>query len=320
MKKARTGVGKSFREGINWMQLLKKFPDDSTAEKWFAKHRWKGTPKCPHCGSVNIQCDAKHASMPYRCRTCRKRFSVRIGTAMEDTKLGYQVWAMAIYILTTGIKGVSSMKLHRDLGVTQKTAWFLAHRIRESWEKHQNLYLGPVEVDETYMGGKEKNKHEYKKLKEGRGAVGKTAVVGAKDRATNKVEAKVISDTTSKTLTNFVGDTTKQGSKVFTDDATAYSKLEGYEHKAVKHSVKEFVNGMAHTNGIESFWALLKRGYHGTYHHMSSWQLQRYVNEFEGRFNDRNLDTIDQMNRCVEGMVGKRLTYKRLKNSKYVNS
>ena len=317
MKKVRTGVGKSFRKGINWMQLLKKFPDDSTAEKWFAQQRWKGTPRCPHCGSTNIQCGAKHDSMPYRCRTCRRRFSVRIGTAMEDTKLGYQVWAMAIYILTTGIKGVSSMKLHRDLGITQKTAWFLAHRIRETWEQYQNLYLGPVEVDETYIGGKEKNKHEYKKLKEGRGAVGKTAVVGAKDRATNKIEAKVIKDTTSKTLTTFVGDTTKHGSKVFTDDALAYSKLTGYEHKTVKHSVKEFVNGMAHINGIESFWALLKRGYHGTYHHMSPWQLQRYVNEFEGRFNDRNFDTIDQMERCFEGMIGKRLTYQRLKNSKF---
>ena len=319
MKKLRTGVGKSFREGINWMQLLKKFPDDATAEKWFAQQRWKGKPTCPHCRSKNIQCGAKHDSMPYRCRTCRRRFSVRIGTAMEDTKLGYQVWAMAIYILTTGIKGVSSMKLHRDLGITQKTAWFLAHRIRETWEQYQNLYLGPVEVDETYIGGKEKNKHEHKKLKEGRGAVGKTAVVGAKDRATNKIEAKVISDTTSKTLTTFVGDTTKQGSKVFTDDALAYTKLEGYEHKTVKHSVKEFVNGMAHTNGIESFWALLKRGYHGTYHHMSPWQLQRYVNEFEGRFNDRNFDTIDQMKRCFDGMIGKRLTYQRLKNSKYLN-
>ena len=318
MKKVRTGVGKSFREGINWIQLLKKFPDDATAEQWFAQQRWKGNPTCPHCRSKNIQCGAKHASMPYRCRTCRKRFSVRIGTAMEETKLGYQVWAMAIYILTTGIKGVSSMKLHRDLGITQKTAWFLAHRIRETWEKYQNLYLGPVEVDETYIGGKEQNKHEYKKLKAGRGAVGKTAVVGAKDRATNKVEAKVIADVTSKTLTTFVGDTTKQGAKVFTDDASAYTKLKGYEHKTVKHSVKEFVNGMAHTNGIESFWALLKRGYHGVYHHMSPWQLQRYVNEFEGRFNDRNLDTIDQMNRCVEGMIGKRLTYQRLKNSKYV--
>ena len=134
----------------------------------------------------------------------------------------------------------------------------LSYRIRETWEKYQNLYLGLVEVDETYIGGKEKNKHEHKKLKEGRGAVGKTAVARAKDRATNKVEAKVIKDTTSKTLTTFVSDTTKQGSKVFADDALAYSKLKGYAHKTVKHSVKEFVNGMDHTNGIESFWALLK--------------------------------------------------------------
>ena len=131
---------------------MRIFPSNEVAEGWFAEQRWGGSPVCPHCTSENIQTGAKHPTMPYRCRTCRKRFSVRIGTAMEDTKLGYQVWAVAIYILTTGIKGVSSMKLHRDLGVTQKTAWYLAHRIRQTWRTAPAPFSGPVEVDETYAG------------------------------------------------------------------------------------------------------------------------------------------------------------------------
>lgn len=314
MEKQRTGPGKSYRKGISWMKLMQMFPDDATAEKWFAKERWGNKPVCPHCESTNVQTGASHPTMPYRCRErkCRKRFSVRIGTVMQRSNLGYQVWAIAIYIMTTGIKGVSSMKLHRDLNITQKTAWYLGHRIRKTWDEKLEPFVGPVEVDETYIGGKEKNRHAHKKLRVGRGIAGKIPVVGTKDRTTKHVQAQVVSDTTAKTLEGFVYSTSRKEAQVFTDDARAYQALKRAAHKTVKHSVKQYVDGMVHINGMESFWSLLKRGYYGTYHKMSPEHLQRYVDEFVGRNNLRQLDTIDQMEKIAKGFVGKRLTYKML--------
>jgi len=313
---AQKGPGKSYRKSISWMDLMERFPDEQTAERWFARQRWGDKSICPKCGSDNVLASASHPSMPYRCRACSKRFSVRIGSVMQDSKLGYCAWIVAIYIMTTGIKGVSSMKLHRDLGVTQKTAWHLAHRILEAWNhRTDSLFDVPSEVDETYISGKEKNKHEHKKLHAGRGAVGKTAVVGAKDRKTNEIRALVVQRTNAQTLTGFVYDSSKEGSYVFTDDATAYDSLKRFKHQSVKHSVKQYVDGIAHTNSIESFWALLKRGYYGTYHHMSKWQLQRHINEFSGRHNTHRLDTNQQMERIAVGFVGKRLTYHSLRSS-----
>ena len=310
--------GKAHRKGLTLLQVADMFGNEAAAEKWIADRRWPNGPHCPDCGSFHVQSNIKHKTMTHRCRDCPKKpfFSLRKGTVMEGSKLPYRVWAIGIYLFATNLKGVSSMKLHRELGITQKAAWFMLHRLRKTKEAGAGWFTGPVECDETYIGGKRANMSNAKRCElaaaeVGRGSVGKVAVVGAKDRATKQVRAQVVECTDKPTLQGFVIEHAAPDATVYTDEASAYEGLP-FVHEAVKHSVKEFVRGQIHTNGMESFWSMLKRGYIGVYHKMSPKHLNRYVTEFAGRHNDRESDTVDQTSGIVEGMGGKRLRYKDL--------
>ena len=308
------GPGKDFRKGITLNQIFKKFPDDAAAERYFIEERWPDGPHCPHCGSTNVLSGAKHPTMPFLCREkqCRKRFSVRTKGVMEASNLGYQAWIVAIYLVMTSLKSVSAMKLHRDLGITHKSAWFLAHRIREAYQEIPDPFLGPVEVDETFMGGKRRNMSSKKrKMSPKTGTGGKTIVVGIKDRRTNKVSAAMIEGRDAKTLHTFIEDHVSPDATVYSDDYAGYVGMV-FDHGTVRHSAGEYVagdDGSTSTQGIESFWAMLKRAHKGTFHKISPKHMDRYVTEFTGRHNMRGLDTEDQMKELLAGMAGRRLRY-----------
>ena len=306
--------GKAYREGISLIELFDMFPNDITAEKWFESVRWP-TPEsrhCPKCGSTNTMEKPNRKPLPFRCRDCKKFFSVRHGSVMERSHIPLRKWAIAIYLNATSLKGVSSMKLHRDLGITQKSAWYMAHRIKEALTTNSGIFAGPVEVDETFMGGKERNKHEDKRSHI-QGPKGKVVVIGMKDRGTNKITATTIPNRSKEEIHGFIDGKVDSEAKVYTDDHKSYKGIP-YDHESVNHSVGEYVRDQAHTNGLESFWAMLKRGYDGTYHNISEKHLDRYVNEFAGRHNIREKDTIEQMKEVVRGMIGKKLEYKDLVN------
>ena len=306
--------GRADREGMSLIQMFEMFPSEEAASAWFEDVLWNGKRACGHCGSERTREVPNAKPMPYWCTDCRSYFSVKTGTPLANSKISLRKWAIAIYLCLTSLKSVSSMKLHRDLNVSQKTAWFMLHRIREAWanEDEGPRLRGPVEVDETYFGGKRANMSLAKRATlEGRGAVGKAAVVGMKDRATNQVRARHIERADAETLQGFVAEHADTQAEVFTDDARAYQSLP-FKHQSVKHSVLEYVRGMAHTNGVESFWSMLKRAHKGTFHKLSPKHLDRYVQEFAAKHNMRGSDTLAQMRHTVARLVGRRLLYRRL--------
>lgn len=302
-------------ETFSLYEFFQKFPNEDAARRFFEAKRWPSGVACAHCGSLDIAECINHIPMPYRCRECRKHFSVRTGTVLTESKLPLHKWLMAIYMMTTARKGIPSTQMARELGVTQKSAWFLAQRIRETWEGTMEGPMSgkPVEIDEVYIGGKETNKHASKKLRQGRGTVGKQAVFGMLERG-GRVVAKHVPGNDSATLQPIIHATVAKGETVYTDSHGAYFNLRGFNHQIVRHSVGEYVREQAHTNGIESFWALLRRGYYGIYHYMSVKHLSRYVNEFSFRHNTAKISTLEFMAMTIARSEGKRLSYQGLIN------
>jgi len=313
---------------ISEYQFGKLFPDDESARAYIERQRWQGSVTCPCCGSCKVyRLSAKRGF--WHCNGCWKQFSVRTGTIFQNSKVPLDKWLLAFYKLVTARKGDSSMHLSKELGVTQKTAWFMEHRIREAMSsgKYDYLFKGRVEVDETYCGGKNKNRHKDKKVI-GSGPVGKSIVFGLRERKTGRAMSIVVPNGTRPVLQGMVEKFVKKGSTVNTDEAPVYNGLQaaGYAHDKVNHkngqyvkytkrfAVKRFVYDMASTNGVESMWALLKRGLYGTFHKFSPKHLPRYVDEFDFRLNEGNCKhmTMQRVDSLLWGSFGKYLSYKTL--------
>jgi transposase-like protein len=297
---------------ISTYEITKKFPNERATRIYLEKLRWDGCPVCPYCGCDKIQ--SRHIEGYFRCLTCTEDFTVRTGTIMERSHIPLDKWIMAMYLMVTARKGISSLQLSKEIGITQKSAWFLLQRLREACNNGHGILQGIVEADECYIGGKETNKHNSKKLKAGRGTVGKTAILGMRER-NGMVKAMTIKGTDTETIQKKIKANVAPSSTLCTDEHAAYNGMEEYNHLEVNHSAKQFVDGMAHTNGIESVWAVLKRGFYGTYHNFGTKHIQRYIDEFTFRLNegDCHIPSMDRVDSLIQGLFGKRLTYSSLK-------
>ena len=297
---------------LSLLELLERLPTEEAATRWLEAAVWGEKRCCGHCGSERTRGAPNARPMPYWCSDCRRYFSVRTGTAFARSKVSLRKWAVAMYLELTAPKGISSVALGRAIGVKQSTAWFMLHRLREAWiDDAGGKFSGPVEVDETYVGGLERNKHACKKLRRGRGGVGKTIVAGIRDRATKRVSAAVVEAADRRTLHRFVIERTSPLAAVYSDEAVAYRHV-AQVHETVNHGAGEYVRGDVHTNGIESFWAVLKRAHKGVYHKLSPKHLDRYARGFAGKNNCRELDALGRMRSAARGLVGRRLTYRAL--------
>jgi transposase-like protein len=292
--------------------LMDAFPDEQTCVDHLRSIRWRDGEFCPYCGGNRIYHFSDRRT--FKCGDCRQRFSIKVGSVFEDTKLPLRKWFMAIWLITNHPKGIASTTLAKDLKITQKSAWFVLHRLRHAARTNSfNAPLkGTAEADETYVGGKEKNKHASKRRPGSQGGVGKEIVFGIIERD-GELRADVVSDMKARTVNQIVGENVEKGATIMTDEHPSFVGLsDDYWHHAVNHSAGEYVRHQTiHTNSIESVWALLKRQIVGIHHWVSPKHLFRYVDEMTWRFNRRDMRVTARMNdlfACVEG----RLTYKGL--------
>lgn len=294
-------------------EAIEYFSDPATCFEYAVNLRWQdGIAICPHCGSEYVSFVATRKI--WNCLKCKKQFSVRVGTIFEDSAIGLDKWLVAMWMVANAKNGVSSCEIARTIGVTQKTAWFMAHRIRLAMQLPESEPLrGEVESDETYIGGKAENMHKSKRERviRGRGAVGKQIVAGILERG-GKVRTKHIPDTSKDTLLPLIAKNVEQGATVYTDANPSYNELSAaYKHEFVDHAV-EYVRGKVHTNGIENYWSLFKRCLHGTYTHVDPEHLTRYLDEETFRFNNRGTDDAARFLQTATNIAGKRITYKQL--------
>ena len=301
---------------ISIIELMELVPNEDVAVAFFEEKRWKNQLYCPRCGSLDASPVRSRKPMPYWCGDCRSYFSVRTGTVMEGSNLPLRKWLLAIYLMHTSRKGVSSTQMARLIGVTQKTAWFLGHRIREAMAYRGGLMFETVEVDETYIGGREGNKHSNKRLREYH-PIGKIAVMGFFERHSGRVRAFPIGwDHTSENYQKLVRENVARKSTVYTDEHSSYVGLAGdYRHMSISHSRGEYVWGDVHTNSIEGFWAQVKRAYMGTFHWMSFKHVHRYINEVAYRQSLGHDNGPVAIARLLGRMHGMRLTYRELISS-----
>jgi len=295
---------------ISTYEFMGRFPTEREARSYIENCRWHGTPTCPKCGAAR-RIQTRSVEGYYRCLACKGDFTVRTGTIFERSHVPLDKWLYTIYLLVTARKGISSLQLSKEIGVTQKTAWFMLARLRKACgNDNDSLLSGIIEADETFLGGKEANKHEQKKRHAGRGSVGKTPVLGMRERG-GRTKAVVVQSVDGSTIKDHVEGQIAPGSDLYTDEYAAYRTVTGLNHQSVNHSAKQFVDGMAHTNGIESVWAVLKRGFYGTYHHFSRKHTQGYVDEFTFRLNEGSVSemTMDRISALLSKSIGVRLTY-----------